>query len=162
MCWILCGEDFKANFDVFEVRPDVNMRSYFLRDCDGDYVECIEDGKTATIPVHFFFTANHAKASRFTHDELWGPGQLGVQFSRGYAGGRAEYAPSWKFYWSHPRKSWQAARKPIGIDLGGKILWIKNSYAQELSEGWGIYEQHEDFILRLCNEVGQRQRKEQT
>jgi hypothetical protein len=66
------------------------MPLYLLRDRDGDFVERIEDFGTATVKYHFAFTKDRAKARRFTHDELWGPSDLAIEFACGFAGGCAE------------------------------------------------------------------------
>jgi hypothetical protein len=65
---------------------------YILQDRDGDYVSAITNGETETVKTHFAFTKIRGRAMAFTYRELWDPkgtATVGVEFTKGYAGGRA-------------------------------------------------------------------------
>jgi hypothetical protein len=68
----------------------VSQRLYILRNVDGDYVQSVESGETATVNVRFVFTKDRAQAQRFKETELWEQSNLAVEFACGFSGGTAE------------------------------------------------------------------------
>jgi hypothetical protein len=67
------------------------VKTYVLRDRDGDFVQRVESRRTETIKVHFLFTKDRSKARQFTTPELEAPigsSSLLQEFLHGFAGGR--------------------------------------------------------------------------
>jgi len=68
-------------------------RFYRLVDREGDYVKEVISSDTETLKMHFVFTKNPEEAKRFSYEQLWSPlatTSVGGEFTRGFAGGKAE------------------------------------------------------------------------
>ena len=71
-------------------KKPLEARRYILRDRDGDYVrEVIADDKLQTCGPHIVFTKDRSLARVFSYSELWNPGSIAIEFSRGFSGGSA-------------------------------------------------------------------------
>jgi competence protein CoiA len=55
--------------------------------------------------------------------------------------------------WKHPRTSLCTCRRPIWLDLGTKMLWLKRLYPEAPHGGWGYLCETGQFIARY---VGRR------
>lgn len=121
MVWILKGEDFEQNFDIRE--SSRYAKKY-----------CAKCGLKLGWPMRQSPAALHGFCPACGSDKL-----KIVESFKTY----------WTFRWKHPRKSWFAARKPIGIDFDGMIFWVKKLYGDEYCAGWGIYQTHTDFVTEF-------------
>lgn len=71
---------------------DLTEQYYVLRERDGDYVEEVQSTGMETVKLFFTFTKDLEKAHVFTSlDLFWKQASIpvGIEFSRGFAGGRA-------------------------------------------------------------------------
>jgi hypothetical protein len=119
MVWILRGEDFEDWFDIRESSRYAKRR-------------CLQCGLKQGWPMRESAAYVHGNSCASCGGDL----ERLETFER----------PYWTFRWKHPRRSWGAAQRPVGVDFDGMIFWIRKLYLYEHCAGWGVYQSHKDFI----------------